>query len=263
VSRLSWGSVSKRTYETGIDRGVLYPNGGPGVAWDGLISVSENPTGGESTPFYIDGYKYHEKSAPEEFRANIEAYTYPDEFEVCNGTQSLGSGLYITQQRRVPFGLCYRTRVGNPVDGDDHGYKLHLVYNALAAPTNKNYSTVDDSPDPLAFNWAITTKPVKTPGHRPTPQMIVDSTKVTAPLLKAIEDILYGTTDDAPRLPSPTEIISLFGGWPTLQVVDNGDGTFTIYGPDDVVRLLDATTFQITSETVVNNGDGSFDVTSY
>lgn len=263
MTKLAWGTAGERLYETGVDRGVLYPNSGAGVAWNGLIAINETASGGEAKSYYLDGYKYQNRATPEEFQATIEAFTYPNEFEQCNGITSLGYGLFLTQQRRTSFGLCYRTKVGNDVEGDTHGYKLHLIYNALASPTDRKYASISDTPEAMAFSWSITTKPMTMQGHRATPHLIVDTTQITPTLLASIESILYGSADTIPRLPLPSEIITLFTGWPTLQVIDNGDGTFTVYGPDDVVKLINSNTFQITSDTVVNNGNGSFNVTSY
>lgn len=262
MSRITWGTAGKRFYETGIDRGVVYPNGGSGVAWNGLLSVNESVSGGEAKPFFFDGYKYQNRAGPEDFEATIEAYTYPEEFELCNGTVNLGAGLFLTQQRRLPFGLCYRTKVGNDIVGDSYGYKLHLIYNALAAPTTKNYTSVDDTPEAIAFSWDITTKPVLVSGHKATPHIIIDTSKLTAPLLASLESLIYGTPDANPRLPLPAELITLFLGWPTLEIVDNGNGTFTAYGPDEMIQIINPNTFQITGATIINNGNGTFDATS-
>lgn len=261
--RLVWDRVGERFFETGISNGVLYPTTGDGVAWNGLISVTESPSGGDPQPFYLDGYKYQNRAAPEEYEATIEAFTYPDAFEVCMGNAILSPGLFITQQRKKSFGLCYKTALGNDSDGRDHGYKIHLVYNALASPSQKAYKSVSDSPEAINFSWSITTKPIKVAGHKATSHMIVDSTKVSPPLLANLEDILYGSESSSPRLPLPAEVASIFSGWPTLYVTDNGDGTFTVSGPDDVVSTLDPYTFKIVSSTAVDNGDGSFNVTSY
>lgn len=263
MTKIAWDQVGDRRFETGLDRGVLYANGGIGVPWNGLVSLSETTTGGATTPYYIDGYKYQNVVAPEEFGATIDAFTYPDEFMQCDGTASLGGGLFATQQRKVPFGLTYRTRIGNDVDGVSHGYKHHLIYNASVAPASKNFQSLGDVPEPITFSWAITSKAVKVAGYKPISHLIVDSTKVAAPLLTSLLTILYGSETAAPRLPSPTEVIALFATWPTLFVVDNGNGTFTISGPDDIVHLIDNSTFQIIASTAVDNGNGSYTVTSY
>lgn len=261
--RLVWDRVGERFFETGVTNGVLYPSTGDGVAWNGLISVTESPNGGDPDPYYIDGYKYQNRSNAEDYEATIEAFTYPDAFEECMGNVSVSAGLLITQQRKKSFGLCYKTSFGNDTDGLDHGYKIHLVYNALAAPAQKAFKSISDSPEAINFSWGLTTKPIKLAGHKATAHMIVDSTKVSPPLLSNLEDILYGTDSASPRLPLPTEVVSIFSGWPTLFVTDNGDGTFTVSGPDDVVSMLDPYTFKIVSSTAVDNGDGSYNVTSY
>jgi hypothetical protein len=258
-----WDLVGDRFYETGVDRGVFYPKVGDGVPWNGLVAVNETSSGGDPKPYYVDGYKYQNRAAPEEFEATLEAYTYPSEFAVCDGTASLGRGLFLTQQPRSSFGLCYRTRIGNDVDGDGRGYKLHIVYNALATPSARNYASITDNPEAITFGWNLTVKPTLLGGYKPVQHMVVDSTLVDVPLLSTLETILYGSGSSEARLPPPTEVIALFTGWPSLFVADNGDGTFTVSGPDDVVRLLDSRTFQITAATVIDNADGTFEVTSY
>jgi hypothetical protein len=227
-----------------------------------LLAVNEAPSGGDPKPFYLDGYKYHNKSAREDFEGSIEAFTYPPEFEQCDGTKSLGRGLHFTQQRRRPFGLSYRTKVGNDSGGMDYGYKLHVVYNALAQPSSKNFASVSDSPEAIAFSWSFSTKPVRVSGYRPIPHVIIDSTESQSSLMMAIEDILYGSPAASPRIPTPDELITLFAEWPELKVTDNGDGTVTYDGPDNVVSILSNTTFQINSTNVTDNTDGTFTATS-
>ena len=265
MTRLVWDRVGERFFETGVDRGVLYPNkvGAVGVPWNGLISLNETPTGGEPKPFYIDGYKFQNRATPEEYAATLVAFTYPREFEECQGNKPLGNGLYITSQSRISFGLCYRTKLGNDTQGQSHASKLHFVYNASVAPADRNYQTVGDNPEANNFSWAITTKHVKTTGHRPTSHMVVDTSLLSTPLLEALEDLIYGTDAEAPQLPSPTDLIGLIVGWPTLSIEDLGNGVFRASGPDDVVRIATPRTFEINASTVVNNGDGTFDVTSY
>lgn len=187
---------------------------------------------------------------------------YPKEFEVCDGSKSLGRGLYFGQQRRRPFGLSYRTLIGNDLAGVTHGYKLHIVYNALATPSSKNYVSLNDSPEAITFNWSFTTKPVRVAGHRPVPHIILASNETSPSLLAAVEDILYGSQTSNPRIPTPAELITLFTEWPEMLVLDNGDGTFTVDGPDSVVSILNSTTYQITSDSAVDDGDGTFTVTS-
>lgn len=213
MSKLVWDQTGERLYETGVKQGVLYPQEAgaypKGVAWNGLTAVTESPSGAEATPLYADDIKYLNLLSNEEFGATIEAYTYPDEFAECDGSASLAEGVYIGQQPRKAFGLCYRTVLGNDVDNNDYGYKLHLIYGALAAPSEKSYATINDSPEAITFSWEITTTPVNVTGFKPTASVIIDSTKVDATKLKALEDILYGSESEEARLPLPDEVATL------------------------------------------------------
>lgn len=214
MPRLTWGAVGERVFEAGVDHGVLYVDGADGVAWNGLTSVSESSSGAELSEYYVDGIKYLQLLAAEEFVATIEAYTYPDEFAQCDGTRPVGHGLFMTQQPRKEFGLSYRTKVGNDVDGIDLGYKIHLVYNALAAPTARPNNTITESVDPFNFSWTISTKPPTFVGYKPTAHMVIDSRDTPSDLLAQIEDILYGSADSDPaRLPSVAELIFLFNSY--------------------------------------------------
>lgn len=213
MAKLVWDKVGDRRYETGVDRGVLYPSGGVGVPWNGLISVAENPSGGGAQPYYADGRKYINDTAPEEFNGTIEAYTYPDEFAACDGTRSLRPGLLVGQQRRSLFNLSYRTKVGNDTNGVDHAYKIHLVYNALASPTEKSYSTMSDDPEALTFSWEFTTTPVIVgPGFKPTAHITINSARIPKAILTAIEDQLYGTASTAATMPTPAQLLEFFSG---------------------------------------------------
>jgi hypothetical protein len=203
MTQLTWDNVGERRYETGVDRGVLYlpdETGAydEGYAWNGLTTVTESPSGAESNPQYADNIKYLNLVSAEEFGATVEAYTYPDEFGQCDGTAEPQPGIYLGQQGRRSFGLSYRTQVGNDVDGTDHGYKLHLVYGALAAPSEKAFSTINDSPEAISFSWEVSTTPVQVTGYKPTALLTIDSTKVDPADLTALEDILYGTVGDDP-----------------------------------------------------------------
>ena len=222
MSKLVWDKIGERFYETGVKKGVLYPQGPEGtypkgVAWNGLISVTESPSGAEPTPIYADDIKYLNLISAEEFGATIEAYTYPDEFAECDGSAEIARGVMIGQQSRKPFGLSYVTTLGNDVDGNDYGYKLHIIYGALAAPSEKDYSTINDNPEAITFSWEITTTPVNVTGYKPTACITIDSTKVDHDKLTELEEILYGKdpttpggTDGVdPRLPLPDEIIAL------------------------------------------------------
>lgn len=211
---LTWDQVGARLYETGVDRGVLYlPNAQgayiEGHAWNGLTTVTESPSGAESSPQYADNIKYLNLVSAEEFGATIEAFTYPDAFGQCDGTAAPEPGIYLGQQSRRSFGLAYRTRLGNDLDGTDHGYKLHLVYGALAAPSEKAYATINDSPEAITFSWEVSTTPVMVANYKPTALLTVDSTKVDAADLTALQNILYGTATDNARLPLPDEVITL------------------------------------------------------
>ena len=211
MAKLVWDQTGEKYYETGVKQGVLYPiqDGGvysKGVAWNGLTAVTESPSGAESNKIYADDIVYANLISAEEFGATIEAYTYPPEFEECDGSASLAKGVSIGQQKRKTFGLCYRTTIGNDVDGSDCGYKLHLIYGALASPSEKAYSTVNDSPEAITFSWEVTTTPVNVTGHKPTACITIDSTKANSTKLAALEKILYGDTDTEARLPLPDEV---------------------------------------------------------
>ena len=216
MSRITWDNSGERYYETGVKNGVLYPmqTGGytKGVAWNGLTAVTESPSGAEATPLYADDIKYLNLLSNEEFGCTIEAYTYPDEFAECDGSAALETGVMIGQQKRKTFGLCYRTTLGNDTDGNDYGYKLHLIYGCLAAPSEKAYATINDSPEAITFSWEVSTTPVSVTGFKPTSQITIDSTKADPTKLAALEDILYGKDGEPasePRLPLPDEVASL------------------------------------------------------
>ena len=214
MAKIEWDKTGERLYETGVKNGVLYVQEGgaypKGVAWNGLTAVTESPSGAEATPLYADDIKYLNLLSAEEFGATIEAYTYPDEFAACDGSASLVDGVMIGQQARKTFGLCYRTTIGNDTDGNDHGYKLHIIYGALAAPSEKAYATINDSPEAITFSWEITTTPVNVTGAKPTASITIDSTKATPEKLTALEKILYGDAEVEARLPLPDEIKTLF-----------------------------------------------------
>lgn len=214
MAPIKWNEVGSRVYETGVQKGVLYllDDAGKyanGVAWNGLVSVNESPSGAEPTPLYASDSKYIELMSAEEFGASIEAYTYPDEFEACDGSAELDAGITIGQQPRSMFGLCYRTTKGNDVAGNEYGYKLHLIYGAKAAPTEKAYTTINDSPEAITFSWELTTTPVEVPGFKPTASITIDSTKVTPANMVKIEELLYGTSTKEATLPMPAEILAL------------------------------------------------------
>ena len=214
MSKIVWDQVGERFYETGVDHGVLYVKNesgayGTGVAWNGLTAVTESPSGAEANPLYADNVKYLNLISAEEFGATIEAYTYPEEFGVCDGSVEPATGVIFGQQTRKEFGLCYRTFIGNDTDGQDHGYKLHIIYNALAAPSEKAYATVNDSPEAITFSWEVTTTPVAVTGYKPVASVTIDSTKVAAEKLAALEAKLYGSESEESTLPTPDEIVTL------------------------------------------------------
>ena len=216
MAKLVWDKTGDRLYETGVKNGVLYiPTAGvysKGVAWNGLTAVTESPSGAEATALYADDTKYLSLMSTEEFGATIEAYTYPDEFAVCDGSAELADGVMIGQQKRSTFGLCYKTTIGNDTEGNDHGYKLHIIYGAQAKPSERAYASINDSPEAITFSWEITTTPVNVTGAKPTASLVIDSTKADPSKLAALEDILYGKDGEPasePRLPLPDEIKSL------------------------------------------------------
>lgn len=216
MPKLVWDQTGERLYETGVDRGILYlldesNKYNKGVAWNGLTAVSESPSGAEATDLYADNIKYLSMRSAETFGATVEAYTYPDEFGECDGSAEIATGVLIGQQSRKTFGLCYRTVIGNDVNGNDHGYKLHLIYGATASPSEKGYSTINDSPEAITFSWEITTTPVNVTGFKPTACLTIDSTKANKTNLATLENILYGTDepDSVPRLPLPDEVAKI------------------------------------------------------
>lgn len=221
MAKIVWDQTGTRNYETGVDHGVLYKYAEAagqeaagfknGVAWNGLTAVNESPSGAEPSPLYADNIKYLNLMSAEEYAASIEAYTYPDEFEECDGSAEIANGVLIGQQPRKLFAFCYRTLIGDDIQGTDKGYKLHLIYNCLASPSERAHSTVNDSPEATTLSWEISTTPVEVPNYKPTASVTIDSTKVDAAKLSALEDILYGTAENAPRMPYPAELITLVG----------------------------------------------------
>lgn len=214
MAKLVFNNVGERLFETGVKNGVLYVMGDDGtyekgVVWNGLTAVTESPSGAETTPLYADDVKYVVIYAAEEFGATVEAYTYPEEFEECDGSASIFEGVTIGQQTRKSFGMCYKTSVGNDVQGQDFGYKIHIIYGAKAAPSEKSYSTINDSPEAVTFSWELSTVPVPVEGFNPTATMVIDSTRVPAEKMTLIENKLYGTESEEPTLPLPNELLAL------------------------------------------------------
>jgi hypothetical protein len=265
MTKVAWDQVGDRTYETGVDRGVLFiPSAGgvydTGFAWNGLTTVTEKPSGADANPQYADNIKYLNLVAAEEFGATIEAFTYPAEFAQCDGTAEPTPGVTVGQQTRKSFGLAYRTLMGNDVDGTDYGYKLHLVYGALASPTEKAHGTVNDKPEAMAFSWDVTTTPVDVPGFKPTAVMTVDSTLVDGAGLTALENALYGSVGEEPLLPTPAEVVAFFSGAvveavPTQPTFVQGTNTIAIPTIVGVVYTINGVSVSgavvITEDTIV------------
>lgn len=214
MSKIIFDNTGERFYETGVKECALFVKEAgvykKGVAWNGITAITESPSGAEASPLYADDIKYLELRSAEEFGATVEAYTYPDEFAVCDGSAELAPGVMIGQQKRSAFGLAYKTTLGNDTDGNDHGYKIHLLYSATAAPSEKAYATINDSPEAITFSWELTTTPVAVAGNKPTACLTIDSTKVDAEKLKTLEATIYGTEEKEPSLPSPDEVAAIF-----------------------------------------------------
>lgn len=233
MARIQWDNVGERLFETGVEKGVLYTpdeNGAfvDGVPWNGLTSIKEARSEAGSTPYYIDGVKYIDLVAPSDYKAVMEAYTYPDEFLPFDGVADVGNGLFLDNQVPKTFGLSYRTRIGNDVDGADHAYKLHILYNVTATPTDKSYASIGDRVSPMSFSWNIVAgAPQILPGFRPSAHLIFDSRGINYHLLGDIEDLLYGSETEQPHLPPIDVYLDLIANWKVWTVVDNGDGTWT------------------------------------
>lgn len=248
MTRLDWDSAGSREYEKGVDKGVLYADGSDGVAWNGLMSISEKPSGGDLQPYYVDGQKFYVDNAPEEYAATITAFTYPDELEACEGILPYNAGLLLTAQRRLQFGLAYRTMTGNDVT-PNASYKLHLIYNARMAPSDREFTSDSDKPSPATFSWDIQAQPINVSGFRASAHIVIDSDTVSGPALSDIEDILYGTDIDQPRMPTLSELSAAIDAYADLLITDLGDGTAVITGTG--VTDIDADTYTIDWPTVV------------
>lgn len=262
MARLVWDAVGERTFETGIDRGVLYIDDEPGIPWNGLTSVSETPSGGDVQAYYIDGFKYLNVPNPEEFEATLEAFTYPDEFTLCEGLVSPITGLFVTNQVRKSFGLSYRTLVGSDTEGTNRSYKIHLIYGALAEPSTRNNESMGESPTPQNFSWNITTLPPPVVGYRRTAHYIIDSRTSDPLALAAIEDVLYGSETLTPHLPTVAELFTIFETNSSFVVVDNGDGSFTATGTDFEVFMSGTDEFTINAPGAVIIDSDSYTLTS-
>lgn len=260
MAQLSWGNTGERLFETGVDRGVLYVGSDAGVVWNGLTSIQESPQGGAATGFYLDGVKFLNVIGNEDFEATLNAFQSPPEFDQCDGTGTIYAGLSVTQQPRVPFNLCYRTLKGNDVQSTDYGYKLHLVYNATAAPSEVNNATISDSTTPLGLSWTITTVPVPFAGMKPSAHFIIDSITSGPDLMTALETFLYGTDFIDPAFPTPDELLGFFQDYGALIYTQDGMGNWTATGEPVNIENPDLN-FTIDDPSVVDNGDGTFTIT--
>ena len=259
--KLSWDNTGERLYETGVDHGVLYKfdsvqnKYANGVAWNGLTSISENPSGAEETKLYADNIKYMSLYSAEEFGATVEAYTYPKEFEECDGSAELMDGVTIGQQTRKPFGLSYRTKIGNDTDGQDHGYKLHLIYGAMCSPSSKAYNTVNDSPEAITFSWELTTTPVNVPQYKATASLVIDSTKFVSDEAKArltaLETVLYGT-DSTPGTPAVYEEDTAAAFVANKTYYTEAGGVYTVF---DQFEATSDVSFQVDKDYYERSGE--------
>lgn len=259
MSKLVWDKTDERIFETGVNKGVLFPfnaqskNYDKGVVWNGLTGVTESPSGAEATPLYADNIKYLNLLSAEEFGATVEAYTYPDEFAECNGEAVLTPGVVAGQQKRKMFGMAYQTKIGN-ADDPEAGYKIHLIYGAKAAPSEKAYATVNDSPEAITFSWELSTTPVEIEGFKPTASIVIDSTKVDAGRLAKLEEVLYGTNSTDARLPLPAEVVEIISGKKLSSIAVTTAPTKTTYAAgesfDATGMVITATYDDTTSEVV-------------
>lgn len=261
MAELKWDATGERTYETGVDHGVLYQidQAGEyvdGVAWNGLTTVTESPSGAEASPQYADNIKYLNLVSAEQFGATIEAFTYPIEFEQNDGSAAPTVGVSVGQQSRKPFGFSYRTRKGNDLEGTDHGYKLHLIYGAQAAPSEKAYATINDSPEALTFSWEVTTTPVEvgTVGsvdYKPTASITIDSTKVDPAKLADLEELLYGTASTDPTMPLPAAVITMMSG--TVTEATPTEPSFNAATDTITIPVVTGVRYTIDGETVTGD----------
>lgn len=259
MTRIAWDSAGQHLYETGVDRGVLYVAGFDGVPWNGLNAVTEKPSGGTPESYYIDGEKFAQSSLSEDFSATISALTYPDEFDACDGIAQIDAGFFLTNQPRKPFGFTYRTMIGNDITANA-GYRIHLVYNAMVSPTGRDNKSASDTVNPVGFSWDIETVPVQIAGFKSSAHITVDSRTIRGLALSALEDILYGSASDAPRMPTVSEISLLIDSFADLVVTDNGDGTATITGTG--VTVIDVNTDTISWPSVIAIDANTYSVSS-
>lgn len=256
MSRLVWDAPGTRFYEAGVDRGVVYLDSGVTEAWNGLTSVTQSSSDEGAQSYYLDGVKYLTSVAPGEYEGTIQAYTYPDVMQAADGIGEAQSFYFVDNQPRMQFGMTYRTKLGNDVNGDSLGYKIHILYNLVSTPSDRSYNSISDDPEITEFEWDVVGTPEFVPGARPTNHLIMDSRNYHPALLEVIEGYLYGTTDEPPQLLSPLEFYWLIGVWvpPTavVTITDNGNGTWTADGTGSAVQMVDATTYTITGATINN-----------
>lgn len=237
MARITWDSVGSRTYEYGVDRGVLYVGSANyGVAWNGLINVNSSSNSVDPETYYLDGFKYYAHTLAQDFSASIEAYTYPDQFNRCEGYAEDEHGLGYDTQRQESFGLSYRTKVGNDTDGTGHAYKIHIIYNALAKPSERSHETLGDDLEPTTFSWDLTTTPIATPNRFPTAHFVLDSRKIKSDTLEYVESVLYGSIGVTPRLPEPSELITIISDWSGFRIIPRASGVadLSTSGVDDL-----------------------------
>ena len=246
VSVLEWDKSGEKLYETGIDRGVLQVGIEPPVVWNGLTEVSDDSSA-DRTSYYLDGVKFLENVTPAEYAGKLSAYTYPDDFDRVLGIYHVSEGLSFYEQRPRSFNLSYRTKIGNDIDGVDHGYRIHFLYNLMATEDSKAFGSISDQPNAETFSWALSgTPPVGITGYRPTVHISVNSLKADPTLLGDLEDVLYGTDMEEPRFPSIEEVLVIFGGVDGLSIINNGDGSWQAVDPsDDFITMIDSDTFRI------------------
>lgn len=257
MTELVWDQVGGRTFQTGVDRGVLYLSDGTAVVWNGLTSIEEQFSY-ESKLYYLDGVKYLEHVVPGDFSASLKAFTYPDEFNKVVGVSDKGMGLSIHDQKLMSFSLSYRTLIGDDISGIDRGYKLHLLYNLMAIPDSFSYESLGDQSEPIEFGWDLSGTPVVVEGYRPTAHISLDSTKMDPLLFAELETILYGSVGINPRFPSLQELIALI----YITITDNSDGTWTVTGPDHLITMFDATTFEISEANAIYLDANTYDISS-
>lgn len=260
MTSLVWDQAGSRFYESGLDRGVLYLPDGSGVPWNGLISVSESAPETNASQIYFDGIKYADVLALGNFSASLKAYTYPDEFLELEGILEVGNGLFVTNQQPIRFGLSYRVKISNDID--DQGYKIHVLYNLIATPVQINYQTNSSESEAIEFEWAITSIPDEIPGFRPTAHLIFDTRYMGALLIQDIETTLYGDDFNDAKLPSISTLTSFIGEWVIIRITDNYDGTWTATGPDNLITMLDSTTFQIIQSNAIYLDENTYRVSS-